>query len=148
MVTFVLKLIFFAHTGLKDDWLLCLESYEKFQGTPATFNYVKKKSALEIKSHLEDHSLESGGKLIFLAQLTAQMLRLTRNQENWPEILDLISLEEDDKNEVLSHSKFRQTLVTSVVSPRLFCYQEHAEFPGILSRKAVEFYLKVRYYLF
>ena len=142
MLTFVLKTsIFYAHTGLKDDWLLCLESYQKFQGTPATFDYIKNKSALEIKKHLQNHS---GDNLKFLAQLTAQMLRLTRNQENWPEILDLIALEDDhDQMEVLSHSKFRQTLVTSVVSPRLFCYQEHAEFPGILSRKAVEFYSNV-----
>ena len=142
MLTFVLKTsIFYAHTGLKDDWLLCLESYQKFQGTPATFDYIKNKSALEIKNHLQNHS---GDNLKFLAQLTAQMLRLTRNQENWPEILDLIALEDEhDQMEVLSHSKFRQTLVTSVVSPRLFCYQEHAEFPGILSRKAVEFYSNV-----
>ena len=142
MLTFVLKTsIFYAHTGLKDDWLLCLESYQKFQGTPATFDYIKNKSALEIKKHLQNHS---GDNLKFLAQLTAQMLRLIRNQENWPEILDLIALEDDhDQMEVLSHSKFRQTLVTSVVSPRLFCYQEHAEFPGILSRKAVEFYSNV-----
>ena len=142
MLTFVLKTsIFYAHTGLKDDWLLCLESYQKFQGTPATFDYIKNKSALEIKKHLQNHS---GDNLKFLAQLTAQMLRLTRNQENWPEILDLIALEDDqNQTEVLSHSKFRQTLVTSVVSPRLFCYQEHAEFPGILSRKAVEFYSNV-----
>ena len=142
MLTFVLKTsIFYAHTGLKDDWLLCLESYQKFQGTPATFDYIKNKSALEIKKHLQNHS---GDNLKFLAQLTAQMLRLTRNQENWPEILDLIALEDEhDQMEVLSHSKFRQTLVTSVVSPRLFCYQEHAEFPGILSRKAVEFYSNV-----
>ena len=142
MLTFVLKTsIFYAHTGLKDDWLLCLESYQKFQGTPATFDYIKNKSALEIKKHLQNHS---GDNLKFLAQLTAQMLRLIRNQENWPEILDLIALEDEhDQMEVLSHSKFRQTLVTSVVSPRLFCYQEHAEFPGILSRKAVEFYSKV-----
>ena len=96
---------------------------------------------MEIKKHLQNHS---GDNLKFLAQLTAEMLRLIRNQENWPEILDLISLEDEhDQMEVLSHSKFRQTLVTSVVSPRLFCYQEHAEFPGILSRKAVEFYSKV-----
>ena len=143
MLTFVLKTsIFYAHTGLKDDWLLCLESYQKFQGTPATFDYIKNKSALEIKSYLEDG--HSGDNLKFLAQLTAEMLRLIRNQENWPEILDLISLEDEhDQMEVLSHSKFRQTLVTSVVSPRLFCYQEHAEFPGILSRKAVEFYSNV-----
>ena len=142
MLTFVLKTsIFYAHTGLKDDWLLCLESYQKFQGTPATFDYIKNKSALEIKKHLQNHS---GDNLKFLAQLTAQMLRLTRNQENWPEILDLIALEDEhDQMEVLSHSKFRQTLVTSVVSPRLFCHQEHAEFPGILSRKAVEFYSNV-----
>ena len=142
MLTFVLKTsIFYAHTGLKDDWLLCLESYQKFQGTPATFDYIKNKSALEIKKHLQNHS---GDNLKFLAQLTAQMLRLIRNQENWPEILDLIALEDEhDQMEVLSHSKFRQTLVTSVVTPRLFCYQEHAEFPGILSRKAVEFYSKV-----
>lgn len=142
MLTFVLKTsIFYAHTGLKDDWLLCLESYQKFQGTPATFDYIKNKSALEIKKHLQNHS---GDNLKFLAQLTAQMLRLIRNQENWPEILDLIALEDEhDQMEVLSHSKFRQTLVTSVVSPRLFCYQEHAEFPGILSRKAVEFYSNV-----
>ena len=142
MLTFVLKTsIFYAHTGLKDDWLLCLESYQKFQGTPATFDYIKNKSALEIKKHLQNHS---GDNLKFLAQLTAEMLRLIRNQENWPEILDLIALEdENDQMEVLSHSKFRQTLVTSVVSPRLFCYQEHAEFPGILSRKAVEFYSNV-----
>ena len=142
MLTFVLKTsIFYAHTGLKDDWLLCLESYQKFQGTPATFDYIKNKSALEIKKHLQNHS---GDNLKFLAQLTAQMLRLTRSQENWPEILDLIALEDEhDQMEVLSHSKFRQTLVTSVVSPRLFCYQEHAEFPGILSRKAVEFYSNV-----
>ena len=142
MLTFVLKTsIFYAHTGLKDDWLLCLESYQKFQGTPATFDYIKNKSALEIKKHLQNHS---GDNLKFLAQLTAEMLRLIRNQENWPEILDLIALEDEhDQMEVLSHSKFRQTLVTSVVSPRLFCYQEHAEFPGILSRKAVEFYSNV-----
>ena len=142
MLTFVLKTsIFYAHTGLKDDWLLCLESYQKFQGTPATFDYIKNKSAVEIKKHLQNHS---GDNLKFLAQLTAEMLRLIRNQENWPEILDLISLEDEhDQMEVLSHSKFRQTLVTSVVSPRLFCYQEHAEFPGILSRKAVEFYSNV-----
>ena len=142
MLTFVLKTsIFYAHTGLKDDWLLCLESYQKFQGTPATFDYIKNKSAVEIKKHLQNHS---GDNLKFLAQLTAEMLRLIRNQENWPEILDLIALEdENDQMEVLSHSKFRQTLVTSVVSPRLFCYQEHAEFPGILSRKAVEFYSNV-----
>ena len=142
MLTFVLKTsIFYAHTGLKDDWLLCLESYQKFQGTPATFDYIKNKSALEIIKHLQNHS---GDNLKFLAQLTAEMLRLIRNQENWPEILDLIALEDEhDQMEVLSHSKFRQTLVTSVVSPRLFCYQEHAEFPGILSRKAVEFYSNV-----
>ena len=135
MVTFFW---FFLGLGLKDDWLSCLQSYQKFQGTSATFQHVQKSVSVEIKTYLKSQD----DSLVTLAQLTAQMLRLI-SQENWPQILNFISLEDSMEMAKLSDSKFQGTLVTSVVGPRLFCYNEHAEFPEILSLKTVEFYTKV-----
>ena len=98
---------------------------------------MKEKSALEIKTLLEEES-----NLTILPQITAEILRLC-SSENWSEILDLIVSQNLDL-ESLKESKFCHTLVTSVAQPQLFCYDQNAKFPGIHDEKTVEFYSKVR----
>ena len=99
---------------------------------------MKEKSALEIKTLLGKEE----SNFTFLAQITAEMLKLCRD-EKWSEILDLTVGQISDLSS-LKDSQFGQFLVTSVAQPRLFCYDQNAKFPGIYDEKKVEFYSKVR----